>query len=90
MSYSKAQQVERAERARYLLADDLFAEMLTSIRLDALNALAEVDPDDKNMILRHQAIVAVTGEIKDLLERCLLVTGNQDGGYSMTESSTED
>lgn len=90
MSYSKAQQVERAERARFLLSDDLFAEMLTTIRLDALNALAEVDPDDKNQILRQQAIVAVTGEIKSLLERCTLTTGGQDGGYSMTESPEGD
>lgn len=85
----KRAQIERADQARHLLNDDLFAEMLTTVRLDALNALAIVNPEDQTAILRQQAIVAVTGEIKDRLEACITATGEKDGGYSQNSSSEE-
>lgn len=80
---------ERADRAKVLLGDDLFAEMLTAVRLEALNTLAEVDPDDKTRILRQQAIVHVTGEIKDKLLACIAATGEMDGGYTQNSSKEE-
>lgn len=81
--------IERSERAKHLLNDDLFAEMLTTVRAAALNELAEINPDDKTAILRQQAIVAVTGEIKSRLEACITATGERDGGYSQNSSTEE-
>lgn len=78
-----ADQDYRAETARRLLNDEpLLAEALTSIRMDALLDLAEADPDDKTSILRHQATVYVTGEIKSRLEAEILRSGTSDGGVS--------
>jgi len=50
--------------------------------MDALLDLAEADPDDKTSILRLQATVHVTGEIKDRLEAVILASGTSDGGYT--------
>lgn len=80
---------ERADRAKVLLNDDLFAEMLTTVRLEALNGLAEVKASDTDDILRLQAIVHVTGEIKDRLEACITATGERDGGYTQNSSQEE-
>lgn len=80
--YTEAERIERGERATYLLADDLFAEILSTVRLEALNALADVDPSDMTGILRQQAIVAVTGDITDLLKATILATGENTGGIA--------
>ena len=87
---TESEKIHRAEHAKQLLADDLFAEMLTSVRFDALNALAGVNPDDKTEIMRQQAIVSVTGDIRSLLEAAILATGEKDGGFSLQNSSAEE
>lgn len=77
-----AEQIHRAEEAKHLLANDVLAEALTAIRMDALLALADADPDDKTSILRQQAIVAVTGDMPQMLKRAILLTGEHDGGVT--------
>jgi hypothetical protein len=80
---------DRAERAKQMLESDLFAEMLTEVRVDALNALATVKVDDTLSILGLQAIVAVTGEIKDRLEAVVLRAGQSDGGMSLSPTKDD-
>lgn len=48
----------------------------------ALVALAEANADDKTQILRLQAKVWVTGEIRDALMAEILRTGEHDGGMT--------
>lgn len=86
---TEADKIHRAEHAKQLLADDLFAEMLTTVRANALNELATVDPDDKPAIHRQQAIVSVTGDIKDMLEAAIIATGEHDGGFSLNSPKGE-
>lgn len=50
--------------------------------MDALVALAEADPDDKTEILRLQAVVRVTANIRDALMAEILRTGEHDGGMT--------
>lgn len=88
IDYTEAQKIERANRAKVLLNDDLFAEMLTEVRMDALNALSETPADDPNEIRRLQALVQVTGEIKDRLEAAIIATGELDGGLDTQASRT--
>ena len=70
-----------ASEAKRLLADDTFAEALTSIRAKALNDLAAHDADDKTGIVRLQQKVAVTDEILGELQGMILAMGTSDGGY---------
>lgn len=81
-----AEDIYRAQHAQQLLGDDLFAEMLTEVRVDALNALAECDATDADAIRHQQAIVAVTGAIRDKLTAVVLKTGQGDGGMSAQNS----
>lgn len=60
----------------------MFASALTGVRMDALVALAEADPDDKTEILRLQAVVRVTANIRDALMAEILRTGEHDGGMT--------
>lgn len=73
----------RAERARELLADDVFGEIVARLRMGALLELARVDPDDKNGITFHQAVVQVTGDIRDMLLAVINESGVNDGGYDI-------
>ena len=82
MAEKTSEQIHKAEEAKRLLASDLFAEMLTAVRMDALVALATANPDDKTEILRQQAFVRVTGEIRAALEATILRTGESDGGMT--------
>lgn len=86
---NESERQHRAQRARELLGDDLFAEALTSIRSEALLELAETDPDDKTEIIRQQAIVAVTGMIVEMLQAVILQSGEQDGGISVSQPRKE-
>jgi len=45
--------------------------------------LARVDPDDKNGITFHQAVVQVTGDIRDMLFAVINESGVNDGGYDI-------
>ncbi len=75
--------IHRAEEAKTLLANDLLAEALTSVRMDALLGLANVKATDTSDILRLQAIVHVTQAMRDYLEAAITRTGERDGGLSM-------
>lgn len=74
----------RAELAKGLLDNPIFADVLTEIRMDALLALAEVDAGSFKEIHRLQSIVHCTGEIVAKLKAMVIATGSQDGGVSMT------
>ncbi len=87
MQRTRAEIIERAEQAKYLLGHDLLAEVLEEIRVDALFGLASVDADDKNKILKLQAVAAFTEEFVDKLKTYLIATGEQSGGVSLSNSS---
>ena len=76
------EQEHRAEEAKNLLGNDLFAELLTQVRTDALVGLADVDADNIKEVLRLQAIAHCTLEVRMLLEAVILQTGEQDGGMT--------
>lgn len=75
--------IHRAEEAKRLLGSDLFADALTSVKMDALLELAKVDADSFNKITRLQSIVHVIDEIKSFLEAAITRTGANDGGLVM-------
>lgn len=89
--YTESQRIYRAEHAKQLLSDDLFAEMLAHVRFDALNELSDLDPDTQaGDIRRQQAIVHVTDEIREALMAVVIEAGTQDGGTSATTNSSDE
>lgn len=60
----------------------MFAGALTSVRMDALLKLAEVNATDIPAIQALQATVRVTDSIRDALMAAILQTGEQDGGVT--------
>ena len=77
-----SEQIHRAEEAKHLLANDVFAEALTAVRADALLKLASVDATDVTAIQALQAMVRVTDSIRDALMAAILQTGEHDGGMT--------
>ncbi len=62
---SKQERLHRAEEADRILNDDLCKEVMSDIRSDALNKLSIVDADNKNEIIRLQAVVQVVDSFQD-------------------------
>lgn len=67
-----------AKEADRLINDDIFNKALDDIRLDALNALALANADDKTSILRLQQKVAVIDEIRTVLGRYIMAADVQE------------
>ena len=64
-----------AKEADRLQSDPIFIEALKEMRAEALDALAQADADDKTAILRLQQKVSVIDEIRSMLSRFILKTG---------------
>lgn len=71
-----------AERASYLLNDEILAAAFERVRLDALTKLATVDASDTTEILRLQAIANCLSDVRDALVAVILASGKSDGGVS--------
>lgn len=69
-----------AKEADRLQSDPVFIEALKEMRSEALDALAVADADDKTMILRLQQKVAVIDDIRSMLSRFILKTGQIEQG----------
>ena len=67
-----------AKEADRLKDDPIFNKALADIRLEALDALAAANADDKTMILRLQQKVAVIDEIRTTLARYITAADVQD------------
>ena len=67
-----------AKEADRLKDDPIFNKALADIRLEALDALAAANADDKTMILRLQQKVAVIDEIRTTLARYIMAADVQD------------
>lgn len=67
-----------AKEAARLQGDPIFNQALQEIRSEALDALAAADADDKTMILRLQQKVAVIDEIRSMLARFILKSGQAE------------
>lgn len=67
-----------AKEAERLQNDQIFNDALDAIRVDALEALALADADDKTMILRLQQKVAVIDEIHTALGRFIMAADVQE------------
>ncbi len=76
--------IYRAEQARVLLGNDLFAEAITEVRMDALKALGDIDPANFKEICRLQAIAKCTEEVVAKLQAAITASGVRDGGQSLT------
>lgn len=72
-----------AKEAARLLNDDVLAAAMSTVRMNALVGLSEVDPDNKTEILRLQAMARCLSDVRDALEAAILATGARDGGVSM-------
>jgi len=72
-----------AKEAARLLSDEVLAGAMATVRMNALLALAETDPDDKTEILRQQAIAKCLSDVRDALHAAILATGQNDGGVSV-------
>lgn len=74
---------ERAERAKRLLEDDVFAEILTIVRQDAVDKMADAEPASTELI-QAQQLYRLTTDIYDrLLAAAHIATGERDGGVSV-------
>lgn len=71
-----------AERANYLLNDDILAAAFERVRLDALAKLAVVDASNTVEILRLQAMANCLTDVRDALIAVILASGKSDGGVS--------
>ncbi|HNG54570.1 MAG TPA: hypothetical protein PLR85_14380 [Nitrospira sp.] len=67
-----------AKEADRLKHDEIFNKALNDIRIEALDALAMADADDKTMIVRLQQKVAVIDEIRTTLDRYILAAEVQE------------
>lgn len=76
-----------AERAKDMLEDDLFAQVLTDIRLEALTELSECDPTDVETIRTKQALARATSEIVEKLHAIVRAEAMKSGGYSPNKDS---
>ena len=74
-----------AKDAARLLADETLATAFETVRLKALVALGEVDPDNKTEILRLQAIARCLSDVLGELQAAILAIGTSDGGFSPSE-----
>ena len=83
------EQLHRAEQAKELLGNTLFAEAMTAVRMNALVALASVDPTDTAAIMKLQAIAHCTEEVFGLLDSEITRSGVRDGGVSFTPKVVE-
>jgi len=71
-----------AKEAARLKDDPVFMKALADIRGDALNELAAVNADDKTAVLRLQQKVAVTDEIRNVLDRYIVAATVQENAGS--------
>ncbi len=68
----------RAQQAdRLVNHEPLLVEALTNIRLNNLNALAQVDATDVDKIRKHQAMVACTEDILAELQAVIIAGASQ-------------
>ena len=58
-----------ASLAQSLKDNEVFQEALRVIRSDALDGLANIDADDKNGIIKFQAIVKVADDLRGNIEQ---------------------
>lgn len=76
-------QLGRAQMAKELLANEVLADAMTNVRLNALVALSQADPDNKTEILRLQALANCLSEVRDQIEAEIYKSGEADGGVSL-------
>lgn len=74
-----------AKEAERLLTDEVLSTAFDRVRLEALEALAIVDTDNKTEILRLQAIAGVVTEVRSLLHAMIAANGSRDGGFDPNE-----
>ena len=67
-----------AQEAERLKNDPIFNKVLDDIRADCIEALVVADADNKTMILRHQQMVLVIDEIRNVLDRYIMAADVQE------------
>lgn len=67
-----------AKEADRLSNDPIFIKALTDMRVTALDALAYADANDTTGILRLQQMVAAIDEIRNVLARFILKSGQDE------------
>jgi hypothetical protein len=78
-----------ANEASRLLSDDTLATAMTTVRANALVALADVDASDTKEILRLQAIANCLQDVRDQLEAAIKSMGSADGGFDPNKPTAE-
>lgn len=66
-----------AKEAARLLADDVLTKAFDDVRQSALEALAAADAGDITAILRLQALVAATDEVRSELRAMIIRQGSK-------------
>lgn len=69
-----------AKEAVRLLNDDVLAEAMTAVRMNALVELSTVKADDITEILRLQAIANCLPDVVDALKSHIIAAGGMSGG----------
>lgn len=76
----------RADEAKRLRSEPLYAEFMQSVRDVALEELATLDPmTQAPEILRQQAIATVCLKFSDYLDLVITAGGSRDGGMRAPE-----
>ena len=78
-----------AREAQRLLSDDVLAEAMTAVRMNALVELATVKADDVTEILRLQAIANCLPDVVDALKSYILAAGGMSGGVDPNKPTSE-
>lgn len=78
-----------AKEAERLLNDDVLADAMTAVRMNALVELSTVKADDVTEILRLQAIANCLPEVVDALKAHILAAGGMSGGVDPNKPTSE-
>jgi endonuclease V-like protein UPF0215 family len=78
-----------AKEAERLLNDDVLAEAMTAVRMNALVELSTVKADDVTEILRLQAIANCLPEVVDALKSHIIAAGGMSGGVDPNQPTSE-
>ena len=78
-----------AKEAERLLADETLAEAFSTVRMNALLALAEVNVGDTTEILRLQAIARCLLDVRNQLSDSITKMGSANGGFTPNEPTSK-
>lgn len=78
-----------ASEAKRLLNEPLLVDAFETVKMDAMLALLDVDPDNKTEILRLQAMGRCLDDVLSALTAAIHAGGMTGGGVAMESEPTD-